>query len=291
MIDASELVARTRSGHRVQVGPLAFSLAAGVSHAFVGAPHDGGPLVLAVLAGSVAARSGKVTVLGAPPHPRKNVAYVPLAPGLPSALFVDELLVMAAATRGEALSSPEKRLAVLGVAPLARRRIASLTPPEERAVALVEALTSRADLLLLEDPLVDLDPRAVGHVATALRGRVLAGAMAVVATASVEDARALASEWYTITQGKLGPRTADADEWSPPGPAGRVTLFVRSEGARFLLAELAADRTFDTVEANGAELVVTGKDAVAMAQGVAEASRRANAELDLLRFVAPEPHR
>jgi len=290
MIQVTDLTGRTRHAPRVELGPVSFSLDAGGSYALVGAPADGVDLLLAILAGTIAPRKGAVSVREAAPTPSASVAYAPYTPDLPAVLDVDDFLRLASRIRGEAeTSSPEDRLGVLGVAPLARRRIGSLTFEESRTVALVEALTSRADLLLLADPLVELDPRAVSHVPTALAARAQGGTTLVLTTASRHDAQALCRDWLLFERGKLTLRTADDDEWMPVPTAAGARLFIRSEGARYLLAELAGDPTFQTVQADGAELVVTGRDPVVMATAVATAARRANAELDVLRFDPLEP--
>jgi ABC-type multidrug transport system ATPase subunit len=289
MIQATELTARTARPPRVELGPVSFALEKGGSYALVGAPTDGVELLLAVLAGSIAPRKGSIAVLGSAPTAGRTVAYAPYTPDLPAVLDVDDFLRLSSRIRGEPEGSPEERLAVLGVAPLARRRVGSLTFEESRTVALVEALTCRADLLLLADPLVELDPRATTHVSVALAARAEAGATVVLTTASREDAQSLCRDWLLFEKGKLALRTTDDDEWMPvPGAAG-ARLFIRSEGARYLLAELAGDPTFQTVRAEGAELVVTGRDPVVMATAVAMAARRANAELDVLRFDPIDP--
>jgi ABC-type multidrug transport system ATPase subunit len=289
MIQATNLTARARRRRLAPVGPVSFAFERGGTYALVGGPADGVELLLAVLAGSAAPKSGSVSIGGLPPVPSRRVAYAPYTPDLPSVLDVDGFLRLAARVRGEPERSSTERLAVLGVAALARRGIGTLTFEEARTVALVEALTSRAELLLLSDPLVDLDPRAVTYVAAALAARVASGATAVVTTASREDARSLCRDWLLFAHGKLTLRTTDEDEWTPLAGAQGARLFIRSEGARYLLAELAADPTFQTVRADGAELIVTGRDPVVMATAVAMSARRANAELDLLRFEPAEP--
>jgi energy-coupling factor transporter ATP-binding protein EcfA2 len=210
---------------------------------------------------------------------------------LPGELRVADYLSLAAKVRGEPEADPRERLAALGIAPLAARRIRDLALEEARAVALTEALTSQATYLFLAEPLVDLDPRATGRVAEALDARTSAGAFVVFATTSPEDARTLGREQVHFHAGKLVFRTTRDEAWTPPlGPVdGRARLLIRSEGARFLLAELASDPTFDEVHGQGAELKVTGKDPIAMARAVAIASRRANAEIDLLTFETVPP--
>jgi ABC-type multidrug transport system ATPase subunit len=288
MIEVDGLVARKRSAPRVDLGPLSFSLARGSSYALVGAEEDGVPFLLAILAGVEPPRKGVVTIAGAPAGPRKSVAYVPQAPLVPPELTVEEYLELASSLRGEPRKAPAERLSALGVAPLATQRVRDLREAEVRAIALTEALTSRAELLLLADPLADLDPRATSHVARALDARLEEGATVVLSTPSPADARALGRELLFFTVGKLTRRSTDDDAWQPPvGPKG-ARLYVRSEGARYLLAELAVETTFQTVHADGAELVVTGTDPVAMASAVAKATRRANVEIDFMTFQDPD---
>jgi ABC-2 type transport system ATP-binding protein len=291
MIQVEELRARARprgSKRAVDVGPLTFTLEERESYALVGSESDGVDLVLSLLAGSDAPRSGKVTVAGAPASRRPVVAYAPYLPCLPEVLTVHDYLTLAAEVRKEPKSSPHERLATLGVASLGARRIDDLALDESRAVALVEALTSQATFVFLAEPLADLDPRAVGRVAEALHARVDAGATVVFSTASAADARALSREQLHLARGKLTHRTVGEEAWIPPrvAPDGRARLLIRSAGARLLLAELGADPTFAEVHGTGAELIVTGGDPVAMAAAVANASRHANVEIEMLTFHA-----
>jgi hypothetical protein len=113
----------------------------------------------------------------------------------------------------------------------------------------------------------------------------------VLSTPSPTDARALGRELLFFAAGKLTRRSTEDDAWQPPvGPKG-ARLYVRSEGARYLLAELAVETSFTTVHADGAELIVTGSDPVAMASAVASATRRANVEIDFMTFEDPDEDR
>ena len=291
MIQLTEVTARSRRAPKVLVGPVSFTLETPASYALVGTPDDGVALLLGLVAGSESARKGKVLVGGATPARQKGVAHVPYVPVLPGELLVAEYLSLAAKVRGEPEPSPRERLAVLGIEPLSTRRIRELAIDEARTVALTEALTSRASYLFLAEPLADLDPRATGRIQEALEARTSAGAFVVFSTTSPEDARTLGREQLHFQAGKLVRRTSRSEAWAPTiGPVdGRARLLIRSEGARLLLAELASDPTFDEVHGQGAELLVTGKDPIAMARAVAIASRHANAEIDLLTFETARP--
>jgi energy-coupling factor transporter ATP-binding protein EcfA2 len=79
--------------------------------------------------------------------------------------------------------------------------VRSLSQGEARAVSLAIALSSSAKVLLLEDPLAQLEPAATRHVAEALRARGAAGAAVVLTTASVRDATSLADQLGVLTLG------------------------------------------------------------------------------------------
>ncbi len=159
-------------------GRLTLAWGPGVS-CILGSPEDGGPLLLALIAGRAPCRTGTIRVLEgdpADPRVRQRVAYVPLQPWLPDALRVDEALALAATLRAEPLRDASARLAVLGVATLAKREVRSLSRDEARAVSLVEGLTSsRVRMVLVEEPLVAIDPRAAARLPDVLRAKGRAG--------------------------------------------------------------------------------------------------------------------
>jgi ABC-type multidrug transport system ATPase subunit len=285
MIEVDGLVARSSCAPRVAVGPVSFGVEPGAAVALLGKAVDGVDALLDAVAGVIPARRGKVTIAGRPPGPSRSVAYVPFVPVLPEVLRVEDYLRTAASLRGEAGAPPEDRLEVLGVAPLLRRSIGGLSLEQARTVALVEAVTSAAEVLLLADPLADLDPRAAGRIGPAILERVAQGATVLCSTASAEDAAVVGRDVLVFERGQLVQRSSDRESWSPPVGPGGARLLVRSEGARYLLAELASDPTFREVVGAGADLVTTGTDPVAMASAVVVAARRAGVELDSMRFV------
>jgi ABC-2 type transport system ATP-binding protein len=130
----------------------------------LGTPADGTTALLEVLAGIVPIRGGRVKIGGvAPTEARASVAYVPLDAALPDALRVDEVCDLAGQIRGEPATTVGSRLAPLGIEKLAGRRVRSLSHGEARAVAVALALTSKAPILLIDEPLSGLDPAARQH--------------------------------------------------------------------------------------------------------------------------------
>jgi ABC-type multidrug transport system ATPase subunit len=262
-------------------------------HAVLGAPTDGGPLLLALLAGSARARSGTVALLdGAPGDPGvdRQVGRVPLDVSLPEALRVDEALAVAAAIRDETPESPAKRLAVLGVETLASRWVRSLSRPEARAVALAEAVTSsRVRVLLVEEPFVAMDPRASARLPEVLRARGRDGWAVIVETASPRDAGELADDHLLLRAGAVAGRARSVEElagFSREGACIRVVARDASD-ARAIAAALAAEADVNAVEHQGAAAIARGSDTVRLARAVERAVAAANRDVTEVRVEPP----
>jgi ABC-type multidrug transport system ATPase subunit len=260
----------------------------------LGTPADGTTTLLEVLAGIVPIRGGRVKIGGvAPTEARSHVAYVPLDAALPDALRVEEVCDLAAQIRGEPATTVASRLAPLGIEKLAGRRVRSLSHGESRAVALALALTSKADVLLVDEPLSGLDPAAPSRVIAALRARAAVGATVLVTTASVRDATALADQLGMLTRGvftHLPPSLAHV------GTAGsRLRVVVAAEAASEVapfVAALAAERAITSVETAtfaatrvlhaAVSVVVSGADLLTLARAVGHAAARTSARIEAI---------
>jgi ABC-2 type transport system ATP-binding protein len=267
------------------------------SHAVVGSTDDGGPLLLALIAGLARPRSGRVRVLDAAPFDpavRRQIAVVPLDPELPDAMRVGEALGLAAAVRKEAPGDAATRLAVLGVETLAERRVRSLSRAEARAVALSEALTSPSvRVLLVEEPMVSMDVRAAGRVPEALRRRGREGCAVIVTTASMKDAGELADDWIALRAGAIVHRASAAEVLAAPGPDGvHLRMVLRSPGeVPALVAALARDADVEAIERDEGCVRLRGRDATALARAAGRAAIEADVDIAELRIEAPPPVR
>ncbi|MGH7271521.1 MAG: ATP-binding cassette domain-containing protein [Polyangiaceae bacterium] len=263
------------------------------AHAILGAPHDGGPLLLALIAGRARPRAGRIQVLdGAPTDSaiRAQIALVPNEPVLPEALLVRETLVIAAAVRGESPVDARERLATLGVDALAERPVRSLSLPEVRAVALAEAVTSsRVRVLLVEEPFVAMDPRAAGRIPGVLSARTSAGWAVVVATASTRDASEIAGDHVRLVHGEMAARCVANGPPIAGRPRGARLHVALSDvhDARALVAMLAHDEHLMAVEQEAASVTIRGPDRVALARAAARAVEDAGVDVTELRFDHP----
>ncbi len=288
MIALQDVAARRR--------PLALSNLSHVweagTHAVVGSPGDGAPLLLAIIAGLARPRSGRVRVLDAAPVDpavRRQIAIVGLDPALPEAMTVSEVLDLAAAVRKESRRDAAERLAALGLETLAGRRVRSLSRAEARGVALSEALTSPSvRVLLVEEPMVSMDARATGRVPEALRRRGQDGCAVVVTTASMKDAGELADDWVGLRAGAIVARGATVDALVEPSPDGmHLRVVLRRPGEiPALVAALAQDADVEAIERDEGCVRLRGRDATALARAASRAALAVDADVAELRIDA-----
>ena len=259
--------------------------------AVLGTPADGTVALLEAAAGLTKVRAGSVAIAGhAPAASRTRIAYVPLACTLPDALRVDEVCELAGQLRGEPAQAPAARLAVLGLEALAKRRVRSLSPGESRAVSLALALSSKASVLLVDEPLVGLDGSAPARVIEALRERATAGAAVLVTTASVRDATRLGDQLGVLTQGVFAHLPASRAHVGASGAKLRVVIGAESapEIAPFVAA-LSLEAAVASVETStyvgtrilhaAVAVVVSGAELLEVARAVATAAARSDAKV------------
>ncbi len=163
VLEAKELGKRYR-GSVWALGGVDLSIAPGGITALVGPNGAGKSTLIRCWAGFERPSRGSVSVMGGDPWRQRSAAlahtgYVPQSPSLYDALSVDEHLGMAAQLRpGFDRPGAAARLARLGIRPSARGR--ELSGGQQAQVALTLALGTRGEILLLDEPLADLDPLA-----------------------------------------------------------------------------------------------------------------------------------
>jgi len=110
-------------------------------------------------------------------------------------------------------------LTALGLAPFAHAPAQSLSGGEIQRVALARALAFDPDVLLLDEPTANLDPRNVRLVEDLIRERQAQGVTIVLATHQIFQARRLAHRVALLLDGQvveMGPAAEMLDHASDP---------------------------------------------------------------------------
>ncbi|MEK0153878.1 ATP-binding cassette domain-containing protein [Arthrobacter oryzae] len=196
--------------------------------------------------------SGTLRVAGtdrAATPPRDTARLIGVVLQNPRAAFattrVRDEIALALELRGIASGTAKARVLEvaesIGVSALLDRNVSTLSAGEATLVAIAAAVVEQPALLLVDEPLADLDTAARGHVIAVLSALAReAGVCVIVAEHRAEQLVPVADSWWTIDDGALIPGAAPS-----PSPAAvlRPTPSQPAEHAPVLTAtKLAVHR-------------------------------------------------
>jgi len=171
---------RIALGSRVILDDVSFTIA---SQEFVGllGPNGAGKTTLMrAILGLVRPERGSIDVLGKPAtHGNAEIGYVPQLQGAIVASALRGWDVVASALNGNRLGLPllsradraeiDRALELVGARELARRPLPETSGGERQRLLLAQALIGNPRLLLLDEPLVSLDPSRQDEIVTLVR--------------------------------------------------------------------------------------------------------------------------
>jgi len=222
---ASSLVVRglgKRYGDHLALEDLDLDLPGSTLLAVVGSNGAGKSTLLGSLAG-VLRHDGTATLDGRPIRPGDGrTTYLPQGLRLPAAATVADVLGLLRALAG---GMPDRVPLPQDFVPEGSRRIGELSGGQAQRVALAGALMGAPDLVLLDEPLANLDDEARATATNLFRAHREAGAIVLVASPAAHDVLAAADLAARIDNGRLATLGPAAAFLASLGHA------IRSEGA------------------------------------------------------------
>ena len=181
MIEVSHLT--KQYGNHLAVDDVSFTVADGQICGLLGPNGAGKSTIMNILTGYLSATSGQVTVAGHPLPEEADAAkacvgYLPEQPPLYPEMTVQEYLTFAAELKGvkkaerkEQVCRAARRTGLEAVLP---RLIRSLSKGYKQRVGIAQALLGSPRLIILDEPMVGLDPAQVIEIRKLIRelGRV-----------------------------------------------------------------------------------------------------------------------
>ncbi|HEY1479164.1 MAG TPA: ABC transporter ATP-binding protein [Gaiellales bacterium] len=200
-----------RHGLLTAVREVSFEVADGETLALVGANGAGKTTLLRSLAGAHRPAAGRmffegddITSLPAYERVARGIALVPEGRRLFPSLTVEENLLVARASGRSGPWSVEKVLEAFPIlAPLRRKRAASLSGGEQQATAIGRALMTNPRLLLLDEVSLGLAPIAVDAVYRSLEGLIGSGATLVLVEQDLARAMRVAGRVACMLEGRI----------------------------------------------------------------------------------------
>jgi len=258
---------RRFGGARAAVDAVSLEIAAGELVALIGASGSGKTTTLRMVAGYEVPDSGAVlldgrNITGLPPQ-RRGFGMVFQHYALFPHLTVGQNVAFGLEARGmarrERMSRAAGALEGVGLGGAEGRAVQSLSGGEQQRVALARALVIEPPVLLLDEPLSNLDPTLRRTTREELRATLLRlGVTALFVTHDQEDAFAVADRVALLSSGRLlqvGTAEGLYDRPSNREVAafiGRATLVPgRLDGDRITVALGGASRTLRAAPAPG----------------------------------------
>jgi len=201
-----------RYGHQVAVRELSLSIPRGELFAFVGPNGAGKTTTIKLIAGLLRPDAGTVHVCGHPVQgdglaAKARLAYVPDQPFLYEKLTGREFLQFVAQMYGLSPAQRDAGLArlipQLGLAEFVDRLTDGFSHGMKQRLVLAAALLHEPLVLVIDEPMVGLDPRTVRTVKDMFRAHVRAGGTIFMSTHTLEVAEAMADRIGIIHRGEL----------------------------------------------------------------------------------------
>ncbi len=223
--------ATKRYGELLALSELTLEVPQGVVFALVGPNGAGKTTAIGLLTGLLAPTAGRARVFGVdvaadPVRAKRHLGFVPDRPYLWPRWTPRETLRFVGAVFGAKGAALEERieaeLAAFGLDGAADRTNETLSHGTRQKVALAQALLHDPALLVLDEPMVGLDPHAQKGLAERLKERTAAGGAVLLTTHHLALAEELAHEAGVLVKGRLVARGAPL-AMSARGAAGRLS--------------------------------------------------------------------
>jgi ABC-type Fe3+/spermidine/putrescine transport system ATPase subunit len=262
-----------RFGEHTAVDNVSLEIAAGELLALIGASGSGKTTTLRIVAGYEMPDSGTVTLDGRditvlPPQDRgfgMVFQHYALFPHMPVEDNVAFGLEARGVPKAKRLAQARSALESVGLGGAGHRGVQSLSGGEQQRVALARALVIEPQVLLLDEPLSNLDPTLRQTTRDELRAMLhRVGVSALFVTHDQEDAFAIADRIAVIRKGKLLQVGTPEDLYARPATLGVASFIGRatilpaeslpSEGReeRMVLTIGGVRREFTVTRASGA---------------------------------------
>jgi putative spermidine/putrescine transport system ATP-binding protein len=261
------------------------SIAKGEFVALLGSSGCGKTTLLRAIAGFVAPSGGSIEVSGrdvtALPPDKRGMALVfqsyALWPHMTVAQNIGYGLKLRRRPRAEIEARVGEMEALLGLTGLGGRKPGQLSGGQRQRVALGRALAIDPEILLLDEPLSNLDARirvTVRHEIRALQKRL--GITAIHVTHDREEAMVMADRIVILDAGRIAQQGTPEDVYNRPASAF-VAAFMGAENRLYLSGATVADGHFEIATGPANAACTVPIDSRPLSSGMVEARFRAEA--------------
>ncbi|RKI79987.1 ABC transporter ATP-binding protein [bacterium 1xD42-87] len=260
MIQVENLV--KRYGGHVAVDGMSFTVEEGKIYGFLGPNGAGKTTTMNVMTGYIAADGGTVAINGhdilkEPLAAKACIGYLPEIPPLYPDMTVREFLLFAAELKKVPKTERKSQVAALeerlSLSDMSCRLIRNLSKGYKQRVGLAQALLGDPKVLILDEPMVGLDPKQIIEMRDLIKG--LAGKHTVILSSHIlSEISAVCDHILIISKGKLAASGSPEElQKMMQGTAElAVTVIGEQEQAKAVLEQIGEIERF-TFEDGGEE--------------------------------------
>ncbi|MHB2017146.1 MAG: ABC transporter ATP-binding protein [Candidatus Xenobia bacterium] len=249
MIDLQGLTKVYRRGRQElrALDGLNLQVTEGSVYGLVGPNGAGKSTTIKILAGLLAPTAGSARLggIGCPkPESRASLGYLPETPVFHDFLTVEEVLDLHA-TLSDLVSAPiQESLERVGLAARRHSRVRELSKGMQQRLGLAQALLGSPKILLLDEPMSGLDPRAQHEVREILLGLKAGGLTMFISSHQLNDMETLCDRIGVMLGGRLVADRPLSDLMAqaggtllevPPGDAERAVKLLRESGLQVVM--------------------------------------------------------
>lgn len=209
MIQVENLV--KRYGNHTAVDGLSFTVEKGQIYGFLGPNGAGKSTTMNIMTGYIAASSGTVLIDGhdilkEPLKAKKCIGYLPEIPPLYTDMTVWEYLLFVAelkkVPRKERMDHVEEIIEKIKLTQVEDRLIKNLSKGYKQRVGLAQALIGYPEVIILDEPMVGLDPKQIIEMRDLIKG--LAKEHTIILSSHIlSEVSAICDHIMIIAKGKL----------------------------------------------------------------------------------------
>jgi ABC-2 type transport system ATP-binding protein len=201
-----------RYGPKIAVDRLSLSVRAGEVFAFLGPNGAGKTTTIKMLVGLLVPDAGRITLDGydmvqQPRLAKRRLGYVPDQPELYDKLSAREFLQFCAQMHGmsaaDSVAAIERQESMFELTNFANQLTEDYSHGMKQRVAFAAALLHDPSVLILDEPMVGLDPRSMRLVKDLLRVRAGRGKTVFMSTHTLAVAEEIADRIGVIDRGRL----------------------------------------------------------------------------------------
>lgn len=201
-----------RFGEKLAVDDVTFTVSAGEIFALIGPNSSGKTTIVRSIAGLLRVDDGTIIVdekniVESPKETKSVIGYIPDEPAAWNAMTGEEFLHFSGALYGLSPTERNERIAALlprfSLDEMLHDRFDDLSRGNKQKFSIIAALLHRPKLLLVDEPIVGLDPESATVAKKLFREFVQSGGALLLVTHSLPVAEAIASRIGVMRKGKL----------------------------------------------------------------------------------------